>query len=111
MTYCGQAVCCARRSPDRTGRPRLAPSPVGTGAHLDQRPDKRRRCILRQAAHSMNSVILDRAPHVPVAPGLRGTTDNNGQISPTVHKKTAMLAVGDGPDLCKAVLQASLAKV
>jgi len=53
----------------------------------------------------MNPVISNPALLVPVATGTHGEPRTTMvRISLTVHKKTSLITVGDGPDLCTAVL-------
>ena len=49
---------------------------------------------------------LGSCPCVPVATGTHGQPQiATDRVSLTVHEKVSQLTVGDGPDLCKAVLQ------
>jgi hypothetical protein len=65
--------------------------------------------VLQQAGTPMSPVILVRAPRVPVPTGTHGESPAMaGRTSLTAHENTSLLTKGYSPDLCTAVLRASL---
>jgi hypothetical protein len=95
-------VTCCAGIPSRRRR-----SCSRSGASSLTRRDTRFRPLMScgRPAHLIRSIILVRAPRVPVPTGTRGESPTmTGRTSLTVHGQAPQLMARDGPFLCKAVL-------